>query len=178
MSKFRDFEKYEVYEDGRIFSYYTNKFLKPQTEKNGYKRVNLYDNKGKIKRYSVHRIVYEAVTGEPIPNGLQVNHIDENKENNAFGNLNLMTPKENTNYGTGIARRAKEISKALKGIIPKAKPTKQVGAFQNGQLILTFPSTAEAGRNGFKQSHIVSCCNGKRKTHKGYEWKYLKEKET
>ena len=33
MSKFRNFEKYEVYEDGRIWSYKTNKWLKPKTEK-------------------------------------------------------------------------------------------------------------------------------------------------
>ena len=42
--KFRDFDKYDVFEDGRIFSYSRNKFLKPQTDKYGYQRVWLTDN--------------------------------------------------------------------------------------------------------------------------------------
>ena len=29
MSKFRDYDKYEVFEDGRIWSYKSKKFLKP-----------------------------------------------------------------------------------------------------------------------------------------------------
>ena len=38
MSKFRNFEKYEIYEDGRIWSYKTNRSLKPGTDKVGYVR--------------------------------------------------------------------------------------------------------------------------------------------
>ena len=49
MSKFRDFDKYEIYEDGRIWSYKTKRFLKPITRKDGYQIVNLYDNDGKMK---------------------------------------------------------------------------------------------------------------------------------
>ena len=160
MSKFRDYSNYEVYEDGKIFSYITKKFLKPQLDKDGYQRVFLYDNDGKRKKYGVHRIVYEAVTGEPIPEGMQCNHIDERKDNNARSNINLMYPKENTNWGTGISRRAK-------------KRSKQVGAYKDGKLVMTFQSTMEAGRNGFCQGHIAACCRGERKTHKGYTWKYL-----
>lgn len=158
---FRNFNKYEVFENGQIWSYKTNKFLKPCTLPNGYQVVNLSDNEGKIKTYKLHRVVYEAVTGEPIPNCLQVNHIDEDKTDNRFENLNLMSPKENTNWGTGIERCTKARSK-------------QVGAYKDGELVLVFPSTREAGRNGgFNQSHIADCCNGKLKTHKGYTWQYI-----
>lgn len=162
---FRNYSNYEVFEDGRIYSYKTKKFLKPQTQKNGYQVVNLYDNDGKMKKYLVHRIVYEAVTGEQIPECMQVNHIDERKYNNARSNLNLMSPKQNTNYGSGNERRVKEISK-------------QVGAFKDGELIMTFPSTMEAGRNGFDQSAVSRCCNKcfhreGNNVYKGYTWKYL-----
>ena len=96
MSKFRNYDNYEVFENGKIYSYKTKKFLKPQTQKNGYQVVNLYDNDGKMKKYLVHRIVYEAVSGAPIPEGMQVNHINEDKtDNRFFENLNLMTPKQN-----------------------------------------------------------------------------------
>jgi len=158
---FKNFTKYEVYEDGRIWSYSRKKFLKPHTTKDGYQQVRLSDNEGESKWYRLNRVVYEAVSGEPIPEGLQVNHRNEDKtDNRFFENLNLMTPKENCNFGSRNAR----VSKAL---------SKQVGAYKDEKLVMIFPSTAEAGRNGFHQSHIVSCCNGKLKTHKGYTWKYI-----
>lgn len=167
---FKDFTKYEVFEDGRIWSYSRNKFLKPKTLPNGYQQVQLSDNEGKIKDYLLHRIVYESVTGKPIPNGLQVNHINECKTDNRFENLNLMTPKENINFGTGIERCTKARSK-------------QVGAFKNGELILSFSSIAEADRNGFKQGNVSKCCRNcfnreGNNVYKGYTWKCINEKET
>lgn len=170
MCKFRDFDKYEVYPDGRIFSYCTNKFLKPTITHNGYHRVYLYDNEGKRKMYFVHRIVWESVTGKPIPYGMQINHRSEVKTENFFENLELMTPKQNINYGTGIERRAKAFSKTMTN---NQKRSKSVGAFKNGELVLLFPSTREAQRQGFDCGMISKCCNGKGKTHKGFEWRYL-----
>ena len=105
MSKFRDYDNYEVYDDGRIWSYSHKKWLKPQTNKKGYQTVYLYDNEGKRKFFFLHRVVYETFSGEPIPEGMQVNHINEDKmDNRFFENLNLMTPKQNTNWGSGIER--------------------------------------------------------------------------
>ena len=157
---FRNYSNYEVFDDGRIYSYKTKKFLKPQTQKNGYQLVTLYDNEGNSKIYLLHRVIYETFSGEPIPSNMQINHIDERKYNNARSNLELMSPKQNSNYGTRNSR----VSKAL---------SKQVGAFKNGELMMTFQSTQEASRQGFSQSHIVHCCNGERKTHKGYTWRYI-----
>lgn len=162
---FRDFTKYEVYSDGRIWSYSHKKFLKPITNKNGYQLVHLTDNEGNAKFYQLHRVVYESVTGSKIPEGLEVNHISEDKTENFFANLNLLTHKQNINYGTGIKRSAKA---RING-----KRSKAVGAFKNDELVMVFPSLQEAGRQGFYQGNIYACCNGKRKTHKGYTWKYI-----
>lgn len=162
---FRNFEKYEVFENGQIWSYKSNKFLKPATTKDGYQQVALSDNEGKIKWYKVHRVVYESVTGEPIPEGMQVNHINENKTENRFSNLNLMTCKENNNFGTRTERATKTLT--------NGKRSKSVGAYRNSELVMTFPSTREAQRLGFNSGCISDCCNGNRKTHKGYEWRYL-----
>lgn len=164
---FRDYTKYEVYPDGRIWSYSHKKFLKPKTEKNGYQRVCLVDNSGKIKHYYIHRVIFEAVSGKPIPLGMQINHRNENKtDNRFFENLELVTPSENVNYGSGNKRRAKALTN-------NTKTSKQVGAFKDDKLVMTFPSTKEASRIGFNQSSVSSCCNGKQKTHKGYTWKYI-----
>ena len=157
---YKDFTKYEVFEDGRIWSYKSKKWLKPITMKNGYQRVWLSNNEGKIKMYLIHRVVYQAVSGEEIPDGMQVNHINEDKTDNRFSNLNLMTPKENTNWGSARERMIKA-------------QNKQVGAFKDGKLVMTFQSVNEASRNGFHSSAVSKCCNGKRKTHKGFEWRYL-----
>ena len=158
---FKDYTKYEVYADGRIWSYKTKRFLKPFTRKDGYQQVSLVDNECKKKIYTVHKVVYEAVTGEPIPKGMQVNHINEDKtDNRFFENLELVSHNENCNWGTRNSRIAKSLSK-------------QVGAFKDGKLILTFQSTKEARRQGFHQGAVSACCRGERKTHKGFTWKYI-----
>ena len=73
----------------------------------GYHKITL-SRDGKKKHFSIHRIVYENFVGE-IPEGMQVNHISEDKSDNRLSNLNLMTPKENCNYGTRNERHSKKI---------------------------------------------------------------------
>ena len=163
--KFRNYDNYDVYEDGRIYSYKSKKFLKPITMKDGYQRVNLYDNDGKMKRYQLHRVVYEAVSGEEIPECMQCNHISEDKTDCSFANLNLLSPKQNCNWGSRNTRIAKSLSK-------------QVVAFKDGKLVMSFPSIREAGRNGFSFGNVAACCRncylreGNNK-YKGFEWKYI-----
>ena len=169
--KFRDFDKYEVYPDGRIWSYSRNKFLKPFTNKKGYQLVTLNDNECKQKTYLLHRVVYESVTGKPIPLGFDVNHLSESKNENCFDNLNLLTHKDNLNFGTRNARASKSLKNSQ-------KLSRQVGAFKNEELIFTFPSTAEAHRNGFNSSAVSACCRNcfnrpGNNVYKGYTWKYI-----
>ena len=162
---FKDFTKYEIYDDGRIWSYKTKRFLKPKTEKNGYQRVALSDNEGNIKKYLLHRVVYEAVTGSPIPSDMQCNHINECKSDNRFCNINLLSQKENINFGTRNERASKSNTNRNR--------SKSVGAYKEGKLVMAFPSSMEAERNGFNHCAIVMCCNCKRKTHNGFEWRYI-----
>lgn len=165
MSKFRNYDNYEIYADGRIWSYKKNKFLKPNTVRGGYQQVCLIDDEGKRKMYYVHRIVWEAVTGEPIPDYLDCNHIDEDKTNCSFANLNLLSPKENCNWGSRNDRIAKANT--------NGKCSKQVGAYKDGKLVMVFKSTNEAGRQGFHQGAVSRCCNGKLPHYKGFVWRYI-----
>lgn len=162
---FRNYSNYEVYPDGKIWSYSHKKFLKPATTKDGYQQVKLYDNEGKMKRYYLHRVVWESVTGAPIPKGYEINHISEAKDENFFANLELVSHKENINFGTRNDRIAKANT--------NGKCSKQVGAFKDDELVMTFPSTQEAGRNGFVQGNVSKCCNGKLPHYKGFTWRYI-----
>lgn len=178
---FKDYTKYEVYPNGKIWSYSHKKWLKPQTRPNGYQQVCLADNEGKRKWYYLHRVVWESVTGEPIPEGMQINHRNEIKTSNFFENLQLVTPKENVNFGSRNSRASKSMTnnqKLLKSLTNNKKLSKQVGAYKNGELVFTFPSTKEAGRNGFKQSAVSMCCRNcysreGNNVYRGFEWRYI-----
>ena len=164
---FRDFKKYEVFEDGRVWSYASNKWMKPYLHPSGYYYIVLSDNDGKIKNYRVHRVVYESVTSQPIPEGMEVNHINEIKTDNRFENLNLMTRQENNNWGTRNER-------ARKTNINNPMRSKQVAQYdKDGNLIQVWPSASEVERVlGYSQGNISQCCNGKQKTAYGYFWKF------
>ena len=103
-----DFSCYEIHEDGRIFSKYWSRSCKGKVCHNGYIRVKLKCIDGNREVFQWHRVIYFYFKGD-IPENMQVNHIDEDTSNNALSNLNLMTPKENINWGTCIERRAKTL---------------------------------------------------------------------
>lgn len=52
-------------------------------------------------------------------------------------------------------------------------PRKKVYQYtMSGELVKIWNSTSKCGKNGFSQGIISECCNGKRKYHKNYIWKY------
>ena len=172
--KIINFSNYEIYpNEGKIWSLKTNKWVGSKNKKTGYWECTLTSDDGIVWKTKVHRVIWTCVNGE-IPQGYEVNHRDETTDNNSISNLNLLTHKENMNFGTRNVRAGKAIAKAMKGKhINRKDLSKPVGAYKNGTLIMVFPSTREAGRNGFNQGHIASCCNGKLQSHKGYQWQFI-----
>ena len=101
--KLEGYSDYEIYpETGQVWSYKRNRFIK-RKKGNGYYGCTLIDDNGVIKEWLLHRLIWVAVNGD-IPEGMQVNHIDENKHNNSISNLNLLTNKENLLWGSGLER--------------------------------------------------------------------------
>ena len=80
-----------------------------QLNNRGYLTVRLC-NSGKYKNYFVHRLVACAFV-ENLNNYTEVNHIDEDKHNNDFRNLEWCDRKYNVNYGS----RADKFSNSMKG---------------------------------------------------------------
>lgn len=88
---------YKIDDKGNVYSCFhntgvTSNVLKPFV-KNGYLAVNLYEF-GVCKHYYVHRLVAEAFVDNP-NNYKCVNHIDCNKKNNNFDNLEWCSQKHN-----------------------------------------------------------------------------------
>ena len=179
IDKGETYENFKVSNLGRLINlnYYNTgkpKMMEPFDGGCGYLCVNLSKN-GKPKLLRIHRLV--AQTFLPNPEGKPcVNHKiegDEGKKiNMVFFNedgtvdekrstIEWVTPKENSNYGTCIERSAKTRSK------------KVLQFTLDGEFVREWESTNECGRNGFNQRHVVNCCNGKRKTHKGFKWCYV-----
>ena len=141
----------------------------------GYLRVPLYKD-GKCKNKQVHRLVWETFNGK-IPEDMQVNHINEIKSDNRLSNLNLMTCKENINWGTGIERGHNTLKHS-----GRCKPIIQYT--KDGEFVKRWNSAREASRElGYRQSAIYSCVSGKQlinskgctwipKSAYGYVWKY------
>lgn len=172
------FPDYEIFEDGRVFSHKSNKFLKIIRHKNGYCFVELFNEHGS-KMKSVHRIVATAFIDNP-ENLPFINHKDECRWNNNVENLEWCTAKYNSNYGTCIQRRVANTDytkpfyreNAIKNGRKHSRPVVQLSL--DGVLLHEYESGAEASRQtGIIHSHILECCAGKRyKTVGGYVWKY------
>lgn len=155
---------YQVSNYGRVKSAKRNQVIKLY-QKCGYLQTCLYKN-GIQKWCLVHRLVWSAFNG-PIQEGMQVNHISERKCENNLENLNLMTAKENNNWGTHYQRSSKTLTN-------RKDKSKQIQQFtKDGELLNTYPSAMEAHRQtGIHRSNICSCCRGTKKSAGGYIWKF------
>jgi hypothetical protein len=100
--------KYGATEDGWIVSLESRKVLTKLDKSKGYQQIAVTkyadDNSGRlVKNLSLHRLVCMAYNLNPLDLP-QVNHIDGNKHNNHYTNLEWCTNKENSNHAwnTGL----------------------------------------------------------------------------
>lgn len=151
------FPGYLITSNGEVIGRRLGKPLKPETIWNGYKRVCIRDSEGKSKHVLVHRLVAEAFV--PNPEGkTDVNHIDENKANNAVSNLEWLTRSENCRHGTAQRRRGARLQKKVRNV-------------DTGEV---FDSIGEAAKTiAAGKCHIGGACKGKHRTAGGYRWEYI-----
>ena len=123
-------------------------------------RYYVVDLKKPSKRAFVHRLVSFAFV-KGYKEGLEVNHIDENRFNNCVDNLEWVTHKQNCNYGTRILRIKEKQNRAV------------LQYTLNGEFIAEYASmhiAAEAIKAD--AGHICDCCLGNRKFAYGFFWRY------
>lgn len=105
---------YAITEDGRVWSYLRNKWLKLKII-SGYYAAQLC-KEGKLYYFYVHRLVYETFKGA-IPKQMTVDHIDGCKENNNVFNLQLLTRGENSSK----AHKGKKITEETRRKMSESK---------------------------------------------------------
>lgn len=133
--------------------------VKKQTKGSaGYLTVT-FNRDGKMYTRLVHRLVAEAFCARPNDSCIEVNHIDENKENNHASNLEWCTTLYNLNYGTRTKRAIKKRSYTV------------FQCSMDGARLRSFPSISEAARAvGGSPSNIMYACRGRFSSMYGYKW--------
>jgi len=91
----KPFKSYRVSEFGDVFTHEGHK-MTAFYDKDGYKRIQLRID-GKYKKFHVHRLVYSVFVGE-IPSSKVCCHMDGDKLNNHWSNLQIATQKENIEH--------------------------------------------------------------------------------
>lgn len=170
MKDIKNYEgKYAITENGQVWSYLSNQFLKPYKRKinENYLTVELQG-----KAYQVHRLVAETFIPNP-ENKPTVDHIDRNPENNSVSNLKWATYKEQAtnknevilnNYSNHLKNNG---SCQEKSVIMCDKnthiPIKQFSSMTEAAIFL---GKKDARKN------ISAVCRGKRLSTYGYYWQY------
>ena len=100
-----------MYEDGRVYSEKSNRFLKPDLN-SGYAVVTLFNSGDKL-RETVHRIVAKLFCDNS--GGFDVvNHIDGNKLNNHYTNLEWCTQRHNNIHAIQTGLRNVSLSNSMR----------------------------------------------------------------
>ena len=93
---------YKISECGEVLNTKRNKLQKSYRHGRGYNRISL-TSRGLQRNHYVHRLVGNAFLETPEHIGqTQINHIDGNKNNNHYSNLEWVTPSENMKHAVKI----------------------------------------------------------------------------
>lgn len=129
---------YAIEEDGSVYSYSSKKYMKTSIDKDGYITISLRNTLGGYSHFGIHRLL--MITYFPIDNmeEMTVNHIDGNKFNNSFDNLEWVTASENTRLAHetkynntvgekhGKAKLTEEQAKRIIELIKEGRGTREI----------------------------------------------------
>ena len=156
---------YEISSWGRARNIKTKRIIAQRLNRTGYLQSNFYCN-GKQYTREIHRLVALAFV-EGFKEGLICNHKDENKLNNHSSNLEWVTHKINSNYGTSKDR----ISKILTNHPTTSCPIKAINLTTGEERF--YASLNEAQRKDrFWTSAVSKILNGEQESLRG--WTFIR----
>ena len=149
--------RYEVSNYGRVRSLvryaqwqHVPRLMKTRLNCHGYLMVMLKYGDGRFKSEVVHRLVARAFV-DGYDKGLVVNHKDENKVNNRAENLEWISYRENTMYGSAISKMEAKVLASM------AQEVERVD--ENGKVIAYYKSLSAASRStGMSIESIKARC--------------------
>lgn len=150
-----DYDDYIVFENGWVYSFKSQKWLKEIHDKYGYVQYFLYDGLGGDPLcIKAHVLVAKAFI--PNPDNLPtVDHLDRNKDNNLVDNLRWATHR----------MQSENCER------PKTKKVKRVHDRTTG---FVYKNCADAARTiRVDQKTIWKCCNDILKTVKGHVFEFI-----
>ena len=169
--------EYAVSDTGVVFSVRRrNKVRATQINRYGYEQVVLLRGGGAVTKY-VHRLVAEAFLG--VAPGMEVNHKNGIRSDNAADNLEWVTKSQNIKHSFRVLKRSPP--RGMLGMKATPAMLKRLKGKENSQSIPViaeragfgyfFYSIAEAAADlKADESHIVKCLKGVRASHRGFKW--------
>ena len=158
MGRVRSVDREVTYSNGTIH-HHKCRILKGGPNYQGYLHLNLQGN-GKHQSATIHKLVaLHFVDG--YKEGLEVNHIDEDKLNNRADNLEWCTGEYNQKHGTARKRRAESYKR---GDYPKR--CKALVVYKDGVKIGEYNGFREvADALGFTVDYVSQLANGRKHKH-------------
>lgn len=138
----REYDKYEVSNEGRVRNIKTGRIMKTNINTKGYEQISLRDGSSYVTE-RVHKLVADTfIDGDG--EGLDVRHKDNNRLNNRVDNLEYCTRSETIKsaYDRGTKKPSRQV---------------KVRVIETGE---EFVSIAECARTlGLHQTDICRCVN-------------------
>lgn len=155
---------YSITNEGKIKNNVSDKFLMPSNSSSeSYPSITLVLDNNERKTYYIHTLVAKLFINNP-DNKPFVNHIDGNKKNFHYSNLEWITASENVKHWHDSKD---EKSLNTKGVIQLD---------MNGNELARFKSIKEASeKTNSNQSRITQVCRGNEISSGGYKWRYIED---
>ena len=121
----------------------------------------LWENNNKLEDFE-----FEVIELYPVYNKDILRRLEQKHKDLLIPNLNKAEKTTGGNYSG-------ELNPIYGKPMSRRKPILQFDL--EGNLIKEWEYIMQVDISGFIHQHVNSCCKGKRKTHKGYKWKYKYE---
>ena len=90
-----EFPNYKIYENGEVYNIKAKIYMKQRIHKSGHLRMDLVSIKKKPITRTIHSLVYEAFYNELVHYPYAIDHIDNDKFNNHYLNLQKISSVQN-----------------------------------------------------------------------------------
>jgi len=176
-----NFSNYEISSFGNLRNKTTKYILNPCI-KNGYLGTSIKNDSGNRKSMKMHRLVALSFISNP-ENKYSVNHIDHNKLNNIWTNLEWATSIEQNKHKRKPKKEIQELisSRAVyridKYTNQKLEYYKTIRSASQWIFDNNLTSVKPFNNGNNIKTKISAVCQKKRNTTFGYKWEYCNETE-